>query len=494
MIKTSHFPRLRKISNFRCQISRQFLTFSFNIFLTLPIFAQKISVQFTMPPSSTPSVSKAVLKYNKDFAYSFTFDDATIDAFTTGLPILRGGLVRGNDVTYTGLFYTDGCGNSVPFTAAIAWNTGNQFGIDVHTGNVIDQLRWGQLDTLYDAGWDVINHSYSHKSRWLYPMSNNEYINEVEQNNIAVRNKTRRRLEMPVFAVPANDDYYHGYAFNLGHKLILDQSASTIGYGGLRVDTLQNLYALKVHRMSLNDTYKKIVPQFLDSVALKSKNGVKMWFNEFAHRVDDFSLSSSDYNFYYFKSRLESMANQYGRGGQDRLWMASPQEVYEYLVMRQMANFTTQVVGNQLDINFDLRLIPSWLRRKTLTLVVNSTADFNRVDVPLGVKMTFKGIGNQKIINLDFTNFKVGINDVKTGPSVLRLFPNPAKNILSVECATGVNAPLRATIFDVSGKLIYQKNVDYPTFQVSIQDLPNGLYFLMVRQGERIFREKFVKQ
>ena len=479
MIKTSHFPRL---------------ILCFTIILTRPLFAQKIAIQFISTPSSTPSVSKAILRYNKDFAYSFTFDDATIDAFTTGLPVLSGGLVRGNGTTYTGLFYTDGCGNSLPFTAGIAWNTGNQFGIDVHTGNVADQLRWGQLDTLYDAGWDVINHSYSHKSRWLYPMSSNDYINEIEQNSIAVRNKTRRRLEMPVFAVPANDDYYHSYALNLGHKIIFDQSPSTIGFGGLRVDTLQNLYALKVHRTALNDTYKKIVPQFLDSVALRSRNGVKMWFNEFAHRVDDFNLFASDYNFYYFKSRLESVANQYGRGGQDRMWMAPPQEVYEYLVMRQTANVTTQLTGTQLDVSIDLRQVPSWLRRKTITLVVNSTADFSRVDVPSGVKMTFKGTGNQKIINLDFTNFKVGTNDLKTHPSVLRLFPNPVKNILSVDCVTGINESIRVTIFDISGKLMYQKNVDNPTFQVPIQDLPNGLYFLMVRQGQRIFREKFVKQ
>ena len=482
MVKPTNFLRLI------------FFTLCFNIVLTRLSFAQKIVISFTTTPSSTPSVSKAVLRYNKDFAYSFTFDDATIDAFTTGLPVLSGGLVRGNGVTYAGLFYTDGCGNSLPFTAGIAWNTANQFGIDVHTGNVADQLRWGQLDTLCDAGWDVINHSYSHKSRWLYPMSSNEYINEIEQNNIAVRNKTRRRLEMPVFAVPANDDYYHSYALNLGHKIIFDQSASTIGFGGLRVDTLQNLNALKVHRTALNDTYRNVVPQFLDSAALRSRNGVKMWFNEFAHRVDNFGLSAPNYNFYYFKSRLESAANQYGRDGQDRMWMAPPQEVYEYLMMRQTVGFTTQLIGNQLDVNIDLRQVPIELRRKTITLVVNSSAEFNRVEVPSGVRMTFKGTGNQKIINLDFTNFKVGTNELKTTPSVLRLFPNPAKNNLSVACTTDLNAPIRATIFDISGKLMCQKDVEIPAFQLPIQDFPNGLYFLIVRQGERIFREKFVKQ
>lgn len=479
MLNTVHLPRLM---------------LAFGWLLTIQLSAQKISIQFIATPSSTPSVSKAVLRYDKDFAYSFTFDDATIDAFTTGLPVLRGGVVSGNGATFPGLFYTDGCGNSLPFCGGIAWNTANQFGIDVHTGNVAAQLRWGQLDTLYDAGWDVMNHSYAHRSRWVFPMTDNDYINEIEQNNIAVRNKTRLRLEMPTFIVPANDDYYQSPALRLGHKIIFDQSANTIGYGGLRVDTLQNLFGLKIHRMYLNDTYKNLVPQFIDTVALRSRNGVKMWFNEFAHRIDDFSTTSQSYNFYYFKSHLESIANKYGKTGQDRMWMAPLQEVYEYLVVRQTANFTTQLVGNRLDVTFDVRQIPTWLRRKTMTLVVNSTTDFNRVDVPAGIKMTFKGIGNQKIINLDFTDFKVATNDLKTDPSVLRLFPNPVKNNLSVECPTTTNGKISATIFDVSGKLMQQKDADTPQFQLSTADLPDGLYFMMVQQGKQIFRGKFVKQ
>jgi Secretion system C-terminal sorting domain len=477
MIKTIHFPRLM---------------LAFGLFLTNQSHAQKISIYFTATPSSTPSVSKAVLRYDKDFAYSFTFDDATIDAFTTGLPVMHGGIVKGNDATYSGLFYTDGCGNSLPFRGGIAWNTANQFGIDVHTGNVADQLRWGQLDTLYDAGWDVMNHSYSHKSKWLFPMTGNDYLNEIEQNSIAVRNKTRLRLEMPVFIVPANDNSYHAPALTLGHKIIFDQSPSTIGYGGLRVDTLQNLFGLKLHRMSLNDTYQRAVPQFIDTVALRSRNGVKMWFNEFSHRVDDFSLNSPNYNFYYFKSYLESIANKYGKAGQDRMWMAPLQEVYEYLVVRQTANFTSQLSANRLDINFDLRQIPIGLRRKTLTLVVNSTTDFSRVDIPAGIKMTFKGTGNQKIINLDFTDFKVGTNDLKTDPSVLRLFPNPVKGVLSVDCETATTGQVRATIFDISGKLMYQKDFDNPKFQLSTADLPNGLYVIMMRQGKQIYRGKFI--
>jgi hypothetical protein len=478
MIKTSNFTHLLVVIGF---------------ILTTQSSAQKISIQFTTTPATAPAVAKAALRFDKDFAFSYTLDDATIDAVTTAYPVLRGGVVRSISTTFPGLFYTDGCGNNLPFNAGIAWNSANQFGIDVHSGNVADQMTWGQLDTLYDAGWDVMNHSYSHKSKWLFPMNGNDYINEVEQNGIAVRNKTRRKLDMPIFVVPANDDTYHTPALNLGHKIILDQSASTIGYGGLRVDNIQNLYALKIHRTYLNELFKREVPTFIDTVALRSKNGVKMWYNEFSHRVDDFATNSGSYNFYYFKAHMETIANQYGKAGADRMWMAPPQEVYEYLVTRETATFANQLVGSRLDVTFDLRQIPTWLRRKTITLTVNSTGDFNNVTVPAGVKMTFRGTGAQKIINLDFTDFKVGTNDLNATPSVLKLFPNPVKNVLSVDCETVSNEKVRATVYDISGKILMQKDFDNVKFQLSTTDLADGLYFLMVQQGKQFYRGKFVK-
>jgi hypothetical protein len=479
MIKTFHFPRL---------------ILALGLILTTQLTAQKISIQFTATPSSTPSVSKSVLRYDKDFAYSFTLDDATIDAITTVLPVMKGGVVRGNGAAFAGLFYTDGCGNSIPFKAGIAWNSANQFGVDIHTGNVSDQLSWGQLDTLYDEGWDVMNHSYSHKSRWLFPMTDADYRNEVEQNNIAIRTKTRKKIESPVFVVPANDDAYHPYAFAAGHKIVFDQSANTIGYGGLRVDGNPNLYALKVHRMYLNDVYQRTVPQFIDTVGLKSRNGVKTWYNEFSHRVDDFNTTSSSYNFYYFKSHLESIANQYGKTGVDRMWMAPLQEVYEYLVVGQTSTFSSQLVGNSLDVTLNFDQTPKWIRRKAITFVVNSTVDFSNVTVPTGVKMTFRGTGTRKIVNLDFTGVAVGTSIEKEDPSVLKLFPNPVKDILSVDCETGTIEKIEANIFDISGKSIVQKDFDSPKFQLSTADLVSGIYFLVVHQGNKVFRSKFVKQ
>jgi hypothetical protein len=246
--------------------------------------------------------------------------------------------------------------------------------------------------------------------------------------------------------------------------------------------------------MYLNDVYQRTVPQFIDTVGLKSRNGVKTWYNEFSHRVDDFNTTSSSYNFYYFKSHLESIANQYGKTGVDRMWMAPLQEVYEYLVVGQTSTFSSQLVGNSLDITLNFDQTPKWVRRKAITFVVNSTVDFSNVTVPAGVKMTFRGTGTRKIVNLDFTGVAVGTSDEKEDPSVLKLFPNPVKDILLVDCETGAIGKIQANVFDISGKLIARKDFDSPKFQLSTADLTSGLYFLEVHQGYKVFRSKFVKQ
>ena len=455
--------------------------------------AQKISIYFDTPPTTTPSVSKAILKYNKDFAYSLTFDDASSDAFTTALPVMKGGKVMGNGVIYKGLFYTDGCGNDIPFRGGIAWNTANLQGIDTHTGNVSNQLTWKQLDTLYNEGWDVMNHSYSHKNRWILPMSDAEYLDEVQQNAVAVRNNTRKNIQMSVFIPPAGDNYYYTSALQTGHKIILDQSNATIGFGGFRIDTILNLYALKIHRIDLNNVYTRTVPSFIDTVAMKSKNGVKIWYNEFVHRIDDFTFNTPNYNFYYFKSYLESIANQYAKTGQDRIWMAPAQEVYEYMVARQTLNINTQLVNNRLDISYDLSAVPIDLRRKVITLVIPNTPNITRIDVPRGVIMSFKATGTSKIVNLDFSPIALSENNITQAPSVIDLFPNPTHDILNVKINNQNNQTIKITIADILGRILIEKNVQTTNFQINTTNLTLGTYFLAIQQGENHYQRTFIK-
>ena len=126
--------------------------------------------------------------------------------------------------------------------------------------------------------------------------------------------------------------------------------------------------------------------------------------------------------------------------------------------------------------------------------MVNSTVNFSNVTVPIGVKVTFKGSGNQKIINLDFTNFKTtGIFEEKTAPSVLHVFPNPTGDFLTVELPYDNAHTSQLTVYDITGKAVLTEKMAGKTARLNTAILRGGYYVLWVQQGESFYRGSFVK-
>jgi Secretion system C-terminal sorting domain/Polysaccharide deacetylase len=452
--------------------------------------AQKVTIFFDSASSTTPSVSKAALRYDKDFAYSFTLDDGTADAFTHAFPLLQGGVIKDFESAFSPLYYTDGCGNDIVFKAGIAWNSANSQGVDTHTGDVKGYLTWGQLDTLYNAGWDVFNHSFSHKSQWIAPMSTSDYANEILRNQLAVREKTAKKLEMPVFVVPSGDAGYQDIALQLGNKVVFDQSGNVSGMGGLQVDDNLNLTGQKIHRQNIVESLSWM--NQLEKVVEKSRNGGHYWYNEFAHRVNIFEFSS--FNFFSFKNQMEKIANNWGKKGTDQVWMAPLQEVFEYLVLRQTAQFKTTVSNQKMDIQFDLSQVPTWLRRKTLTIKINATNNFSRVEASTGIKKTFRGSGNSKIINLDFTEY-FKLTNTKESTDVLdwRVYPNPTHDFITIELLDHPVTSADFTISDASGKMYVSARFSGSTFQQDIKAFPSGIYFLNIKLNNKSTTTKFIK-
>jgi hypothetical protein len=464
------------------------------ILCTILSFSQKVVIHFDNIPTpsiNTGSVSKATFKYNKDFAYSFTLDDATADAFTCAYPIFNGGKVAAINTQYDGLFQTDGCGNSVPFRGGIAWNTASIYGEDVHNGNIKNALTWGQLDTLIDSGWDVYNHSFSHKSRWFGALNRTDYVNEIQQNIAAVKQKTKRKFDLNAFVVPSGDDVYQDIALEMGQKIVFDQRGDLIGLGGLKVTDDMRLSNLKIHRQLLEENFNS--SNRFDSLINLSKNGNHIWYNEFTHRIDNFQ-GIGGFNFYTFYSYMKNIAESHGKNGTDRVWFAPLQEVYEYLLTKQNITYTTTSNGKYVELNFNQKNVPKWLRRNVLTLVVNSETNFSRVDVPAGVKVTFKGIGNNKIINLDFTDYitSTPISVSESTPSVFFAYPNPTGDTLTVDLENEVGE-YDYTIIDFSGKHHLAGKVKSKRTSLNVQALQPGTYILSLTKGNKVFSHKFVK-
>ena len=378
-------------------MNKKLLILTLFVSLKFHAFTQRIVIYFNGTPSTTPSVSKAKMRYNKDFAYSLTFDDGNIDAYNCALPIFEGGNALCGFTSGKGLFFTDGCGNFIPFKAGLALNSASAFGLDTHDGSVKSQLTWTQIDALYEKGWDIFNHSFSHKSRFTNTMSAKDYVDEINLNTAEIRNKTKNKVETPIFVVPSSDGLYQDVAYNQGSQLVFDQSANSIGIGGMSVNNDLPNNRPVIHRQIVEEVLNT-GRDIIGSAAAKSALGESTWYNEFTHNID--GATGLDFN--RFRSHVERIAGTFGSGGNDRMWMASLQEVYEYLLVRQKVTYTATVNGNQLILDFDTSQLPSWMRRKPLTLLINSNNSFNKVDAPTGAKMSFNGQSAQKLINIDF--------------------------------------------------------------------------------------------
>jgi Secretion system C-terminal sorting domain/Polysaccharide deacetylase len=449
------------------------------------LLAQKVTIKFDGPPMLT-SVSKAPLKYNKDFAYSLTFDDATDDAITTVLPLFRGGKVAGDNTIYPPLTYTDGCGNALPFKSGLAWNTANQLDIDIHLGNVPGSLTWKQLDTLYDLGWDVFNHTYSHKAAATNPMTPKDYTDEIDKNNTAVRTRTKAKIEMPIFIPPSSDTLYHPKAFQAGHRLIFDQQGQFVGYKGLQVDDNISKNPFVVHRQGLEESVYEY--HRLEATADKSSNKTHFWYNEFTHRIDDFQ--GGGYRFNLFKNYMKQVEQAYGKSGSDRMWMAPLQEVYEYLIMRQSVDYSFQPLSREIVLDFNLNAVPTWLRRKTLTLIVHSNVTFSQVDVPAGVLATFNGRGAVKLVNLDFTNWQKSTAVEAISTPLIAVKPNPVVDELTLDLENGV---WNVSVFNEMGQMVLEKTHFQSKSALNVSFLNQGMYYLLMRQGDVVHRSKFIK-
>jgi Secretion system C-terminal sorting domain/Polysaccharide deacetylase len=456
---------------------------------TILSYSQKVVIHFDNVPT-IPSVSKATFKYNKDFAYSFTFDDATIDAFSSAFPMLNGGRVAAINTDFSGMFHTDGCGNTIPFRAGIAWNTGSVIGDDVHDGSVKNVLTWGQLDTLYDKGWDVFNHSFSHKSRWTGAMTRDDYTAEIVKNIAAVKLKTKKKIELNTFVVPSGDDYYQNIALETGQKIVFDQRGDVSGIGGVNVTDTMSLINLKIHRQLVEENFAS--NNRFDSLINLSQNGKHIWYNEFTHRIDNFQ--GTGFNFYSFYSYMKKITEMHGKNGTDRAWFAPLQEVYEYLLMKQNITYTTYGKDKDFEIDFNQKNIPKWLRRKVITLVVNSESNFSKVDAPAGIKVTFRGTGKNKIINLDFTDYvplpATAVNE--TSPSVFFAFPNPVNDTLIVDLANETSE-YDYTIIDFSGKRHLSGKIKDKRTNLNVHSLHSGTYILSLKKGNKVVSHKFVK-
>jgi hypothetical protein len=74
----------------------------------------------------------------------------------------------------------------------------------------------------------------------------------------------------------------------------------------------------------------------------------------------------------------------------------------------------------------------------------------------------------------------------------LALYPNPANNILNLVFEQ--ENEYMVQVYDISGKLVLQKELNKGESQLAVSELKSGLYILRAQSNEAVFVGRFLKE
>jgi len=373
----------------------------------LSMAQQTVVIELKLESASKISVKPAPLKYNKQMAFSFTLDDGYRSAYTCAYPLLNGGVVSpslpdeyhsdsgGDGKVSSGLFYSDGCGNKIPFRLAVALNGGIVYD---HPDNRA-RLSWEEVKELYQSGWDMINHGYLHRTKHGTAIGN-----EVSENIRVVKKELGFQLSQ--FIVPGGEHdpgyekEYESEAFSAGAFSV----ASYVGKGpvipvGETVDLQRMIYARDLFSSNKDSVDFRQVDRNLNKMDSLIHLSQPIWYNAFTHNVGNGNLWSISLLYPEFKYLMTSLENRYGVSGSDQLWMAPWQQVYEYVWLKDRVKTKVLQHGRKVTITITVPKIPATFRYAAVSLQINTDSKF-AVAGTKG-KTTNNGNSAHNLINVD---------------------------------------------------------------------------------------------
>ena len=373
-----------------------------------PPASKVISFKIKTKSANNIKIQPSYLKFNKHLAYSFTVDDGYRSAYLTAFPLFNGGKISGpaisewkNDqggdgTTSKGLFYSDGLGNKIPFKLGLAINGGAIGDLPANRGH----LSWPEVKEMYDAGWDILNHGLHHATK-----HGTNFLTEVTGNTTSIQQNLG--FTMSQFVVPGGESD-PGYQLEYERDALANGSFSVASYVGsgpaINVKekvNLDKMIYVRTFLQSSKDTIGfKTMDRFLktfDSIA-KSPNPV--WYNEFTHGVGNGNLWNLSMRFPDFKYYMTAIANKYGSKGDDSIWMAPWQEVYEYIWLRDRIKINYTQNNKEEIVTIELPEIPKTFRYRAISLAIDTPAKFEIESNSPDFKISSDGKTNHKLITI----------------------------------------------------------------------------------------------
>jgi len=87
----------------------------------------------------------------------------------------------------------------------------------------------------------------------------------------------------------------------------------------------------------------------------------------------------------------------------------------------------------------------------------------------------------------------LGLNEYDIANWDVNIFPNPSRDFLNITVNGSQSKDMKYTIMNTLGKIIYQQNGTSNPYQINIENLSKGNYFLILEQDNYLISKEFVK-
>ena len=276
-------------------------------------------------------ISKANLKDNKLWAWSHSFDDnhfleEAID------------IMQKHDLPATMYVVGDWIDSGYPWEG---------------------DLTALELHQLMDAGWSIGNHTLDHDNNCGVRPSLAERRQSILHTEITlkevIQTSNRPNYKVISFAVPCggadrfND--YHQIVKKLRDEGKTDLLFSEGGHEApLHIDASPHFdFDLQIKRdlaIDGEEDNTAEIKAIFDSASLnaRTKSAGVFWYNSFSHGTRTFGN-----NAYKLNAVAEYFVATYGKNGSDEAWMAPADEIYSYLLVRDLTTITTAVTSPPIE-------------------------------------------------------------------------------------------------------------------------------------------------
>lgn len=351
------------------------------------------------------TVKMPSLKYDKKFAFSWTTDDSILSIYSLMHKYINkkyiddeynfhDGMTPTTGMTPTRvLCSTDGCGNDVRFRLDSGWVSYNSNGSDgIHSDSYpYNYVRWSEMVTFLDFLNTAMNHGGGDQTKPL---------ESIEMCGKRLNEKTGY---FPfLLLVPGGTTGYQDTTLSLDY-IYHYHDKNNLNYS---VDSLTKESFVRKHDLFGRKTYDGMTFEqlcsYIDTQAVREDHPYTYFGG---HVVADTGeqIKWTD----AVKPFLDYLYDTYGKGGDDSLWFAGPEEIYEYLFTKTYSVITKSIIGDKLKIRVKVAKLPLF-KKYEYSLILSKSGGLQSVPtVSINQDVVKSSIGLKSgdlLVNVNYNN------------------------------------------------------------------------------------------